>query len=595
MSRARSFPTVLIRAALLMAVMISAAGCPSSGDKPSSGESAGEPQSPLADAGRPEGKPPTGPEFPPLKPQESVGHEEGKPAASAEQGPDSGPSEGAPNPLRDPTAEPGKDAAAKPKAGTVTPPSKRVRPPFDPIKENGAFFVGWPKPKAALVITGRLDGYIEPCGCAGLDRMKGGLARRHTLFKTLRQQGWPVVGIDVGGIAKGFGRQAELKFQTCVEALRKMGYNAVGLGAGDLQLPAGELVAVAASVPGQQGLFVSANVGLFGFSAEVTPKTRVVEAGGLKFGITAVLGEKLCKQVRNDEIETSDPQTALAKLVPQLKKQADYLILLAYADVEESLALAKRFPEFDLVVTSGGAAEPPARPTPILGSDKALLIEVGEKGASAIVLGLYDDAKQPIRYQRVTLDSRYASSSDMKLLMAAYQDQLKAMRFPETIRPVPHPLKETNGRFVGSKKCGDCHDVSYRVWKKSKHSKAYETLVKLDPPRNFDPECVSCHVVGWHPTKYFPYETGYQSQEKTPLLAEAGCDNCHAPGEAHCIAELGTDVALQKKLREAVRITKAESADALSKKPNCFTCHDLDNSPDFDFDSYWPDVEHYEK
>ena len=25
---------------------------------------------------------------------------------------------------------------------------------------------------------------------------------------------------------------------------------------------------------------------------------------------------------------------------------------------------------------------------------------------------------------------------------------------------------------------------------------------------------------------------------------------------------------------------------------NCLECHDLDNSPQFDFDTYWPQVEH---
>ena len=27
---------------------------------------------------------------------------------------------------------------------------------------------------------------------------------------------------------------------------------------------------------------------------------------------------------------------------------------------------------------------------------------------------------------------------------------------------------------------------------------------------------------------------------------------------------------------------------------NCLECHDLDNSPQFDFDEYWPQVEHSE-
>ena len=96
--------------------------------------------------------------------------------------------------------------------------------PFDPIKENGPIFVDWPKPKLALVITGNQEGYLEPCGCAGLDRMKGGMSRRYCALSPASRDkyGWPVVGIDVGNIAKGFGKQAELKFQIAVNAMSEM-------------------------------------------------------------------------------------------------------------------------------------------------------------------------------------------------------------------------------------------------------------------------------------------------------------------------------------------------------------------------------------
>ena len=73
-------------------------------------------------------------------------------------------------------------------------------------------------------------------------------------------------------------------------------------------------------------------------------------------------------------------------------------------------------------------------------------------------------------------------------------------------------------------------------------------------------------------------------------MIDAGCEDCHGPGEKHCIAEAGGDVELQKKLRKAVVVTKEES-----EKRQCYTCHDLDNSPDFEFETYWPIVEHYEE
>src|SRR5688500_6786682 len=43
------------------------------------------------------------------------------------------------------------------------------REKIDPVKVNGEIFVDWPKPDVALVFSGEQDGYLEPCGCAGLE------------------------------------------------------------------------------------------------------------------------------------------------------------------------------------------------------------------------------------------------------------------------------------------------------------------------------------------------------------------------------------------------------------------------------------------
>ncbi len=460
---------------------------------------------------------------------------------------------------------------------------------FDPVAMNGPIFVDWPKPKVALIITGCQNGYMEPCGCAGLDRMKGGMSRRHSLFRELREKrGWPTVGLDAGGIARGYGKQAELKFHIMVDGMRTMGYDAVALGAGDLRLPTAELVAVAASTGDQRSMFLSANVGLFGFDAGLTATHRIIEQSGVKLAVTGVLGAEFQKGINNSEIEFVGAEAALRKLLPILEP-ADFQILLAHATMAESEALARQFPEFDIVITAGGAAEPPAQPRRIEGTN-TLLVEVGEKGMDAVVLGLYDAPNAGWRYQRVPLDSRFAQSPDMHMLMTAYQHQVQSLGFSGLgIRPAPHPLKETHGELAGSKSCETCHEPSYRIWRKTPHARAYQTLVDLDPPRQFDPECISCHVIGWHPTQYFPYEGGYKSLEETPHLIDVGCESCHGPGGNHNQAELrGTDEE-KERYRKLMVVTKEESRDG-----QCATCHDLDNSPDFDFDTYWPEVEHYE-
>lgn len=498
------------------------------------------------------------------------------------------------SPSREQAAAPGSTAAAGAgdRGDKPAPPKRKGKHSgehFDPIKENGPIFEGWPKPQLALVITGREEGYIEPCGCAGLDRMKGGMARRQTLFRSLKKQGWEVVGLDVGGLARGFGKQAELKFQTMVEAKRRTGYDAVALGTTDLRLPAGELAAVAATADGTPSMFVATNVGLFGFDAAVAPRSKVIERPGARLGVMAVVGKQTQQAIHNDEIEMIDAESAIRQMLPDLKKKSGYLVLLAHMPTEEAEALARKFPEINLVATSGGPAEPPAKLSFVEGT-KTILVEVGEKGMNAVVIGFFDDPKTPVRYQRVPLDARFESSSEMKSLLAAYQDQLRTLGWAGlNIRALPHPQTETNGKFIGSKKCESCHEESNKVWKRTGHSRAFATLENLDPPRHHDPECVSCHVIGWHPTKYFPYQNGFVSKEKTPELIDVGCESCHGPGEKHAAAEIGADLELQKRLRQAMVVTKEESA-----KRQCYTCHDLDNSPDFEFESYWPIVEHYE-
>ena len=109
-----------------------------------------------------------------------------------------------------------------------------------PVKENGPIFVGWPKPQAGAGDyrpAGRLPGAVR------LRRAGPHEGRHepplHLLPDRCANKGWPVVGLDVGDIAKGFGPQAELKFQTAVEGMRKMGYEGITLGPTDLRLPAG--------------------------------------------------------------------------------------------------------------------------------------------------------------------------------------------------------------------------------------------------------------------------------------------------------------------------------------------------------------------
>jgi len=457
---------------------------------------------------------------------------------------------------------------------------------------NGGVFEGWKKPRALVVITGELDGYIEPCGCTGKENQKGGLSRRRNLLRAVEGAGWPLVSIDLGGQVKRFGRQAEVKFQSIADGLRTMAYAAVGFGPGDLRLPAEELVAAVAPVGDQPTPFVSANVGLLGLDANITPRFRIVEAGGLRLGIASVLGDGEAAQIRNDAIEVAGAEAALEGVAAELRRAAcTHQILLAWAAPEASRALAAKFPQFDIVVTAGGADEPPAELPRLPGG--ARLVELGHKGMFAVAVGFFDDPARPVQSQRVPLDARWGEAEDMIRLLATYQGQLESLGLEGLgLAHVRHP---SGRRFAGSAACAECHAHAYEVWKDSAHATALATLEEQMPRRDGDPECLSCHVVGWVPQRFEPFEGGFAGMKATPHLAHQGCENCHGPAAAHTAVERGdvrASVQERDRLRSELALSLATPEGKQRAANNCLQCHDLDNSPQFEFDTYWPQVEH---
>ena len=128
----------------------------------------------------------------------------------------------------------------------------------------------------------------------------------------------------------------------------------------------------------------------------------------------------------------------------------------------------------------------------------------------AVTIGFFDNKDDPLKSQRVPLDARWGEAEDMIDLLATYQRQLESLGLTGLgLSPVRH---QTGRRFAGSDACGDCHAYAYEVWEDSSHSYALTTLEDQEPRRDGDPECLSCHVVGWAPQRYEPFEGGFLSK-----------------------------------------------------------------------------------
>ncbi|MES9996162.1 multiheme c-type cytochrome [Desulfovibrio aminophilus] len=120
-----------------------------------------------------------------------------------------------------------------------------------------------------------------------------------------------------------------------------------------------------------------------------------------------------------------------------------------------------------------------------------------------------------------------------------------------------------SGRYVGTEACAGCHEKEYNNYKKySKKAHSAKSVrimaAKLTPSELT--ECYHCHATG------YGKPGGFESFEKTPAMADAGCEVCHGPGADH--AESGGDTALIK--------AKLEVKD-------CEVCHNPERVAAFDY------------
>lgn len=474
-------------------------------------------------------------------------------------------------------------------------------------------FDGWETPDFALFLSGRLDGYIEPCGCTGLENQKGGMLRRHTLMKQLAQdKGWKLVPIDTGNQINRTGEQAIIKLKTAWRGLfQTMGYETVSIGVDDLKTSIVDLIATIENLDlGQKSPFICANARLF--DDLYFKPYHLIDIAGRKIGVTAVLGEDEQKKLHgvvDADLQIDSIADSLPKVIEALdREKCDLKILIANASLEEGRQLAQQYPVFDVVVSANGIGEPTNAPERIESQGHVTsFVQVGNKGMHVGVIGFYASEDGLVsRYQRVPLDARFSDSEEMKTVFLDYQVELGRKSLAELrISPKPHPSRR---QYRGSESCQDCHEYAYEIWKDGHegpdnpagvgpHYRA--TLDLTDPServwvtREKDPECLSCHVTGWNPQGYFPYETGFTKIEDVELHGN-GCENCHGPGSQHVDAE-NEDIEATEEQIEQYRQDMVVSLET-ARKELCFNCHDLDNSPDFHhdgaFDEYWKKIEH---
>jgi Cytochrome c554 and c-prime len=452
---------------------------------------------------------------------------------------------------------------------------------------SGRLLADMGQPDMALIVSGQLDGYLEPCGCT--KGQAGGLIRRYQFIECLRQQNWPIALIDLGGLigdpagARGGMEQARIKFQYILKALGLLKYDALSASVDDLRVGVKQAMAMYRDDLGETTKVVIANVKTAGaFETRILPSV-LVTVGQVRLGVTSAVDPALLAKLVDPDKEKllpaiMPPNQALPRILAELESQSDYQVLMVQGTYEVAARLAEANPGFEIVVANSDSVEPRTRRPEILNGGNTTLVSIGRRGHHVGVFAFYRD--RPTRrptYHLVSLNDLYnGPGTAMKtLIQDDYRAALKAARVVETF-PKGTGGGPTGAVYVGAKTCATCHANTYKKWSTTKHSQAFVSLLH-DPKPNtaFDAECVTCHTTG------FPYMSGWRSETATPYLAGNQCENCHGPGSKHAADPENT----------AFRQSMTAATDEV-RKTLCFQCHDHDNSPDFDFTRFWPQIAH---
>ncbi|MDY3561333.1 multiheme c-type cytochrome [Gemmata sp. JC673] len=473
-------------------------------------------------------------------------------------------------------------------SGTAADPPGAV--PKETLVDGKPLFADWPKdqkPDAALVLTGQTFGYLQPCGCSR--PQTGGLERRAYFIDQLKKKGWPVAGVDLGDLYPekvAVREQGTLKYVAAMNALREMGYIAVGVGETELkggldellgnyivqkeQPPftlAGNIVGPGVDATGKPVLFPREQRFRPGAGKRpIVELTEVADVGGVPVGVAGVVGNPLAVLAREKKFDTSidfaKPQDALVAARDALAKHPKkprLNVLIYQGSMADAQNVAKNFPEFNVILCQASDALPPLKPNYVnTTAGTTAIVEVGHKGQHVGVVGAF---KKPgggfeLRYQLVPLGEEFNQpGTDAEALqknkalqsLQWYAERVKkdivlGKDYPRTLHAAQIHAAELKPkgvslRYVGAEACKACHQAEYKKWadvdpdeKSLAHSHAMKSLEKYAHRpnlRQFDGECVKCHTVG------FNHSTGYEDEKKTPQLKNVGCENCHGPGSGH--------------------------------------------------------------
>lgn len=422
---------------------------------------------------------------------------------------------------------------------------------------------GGPEKKESLTIAFSNDmlGEIRSCGCAAKDL--GGLGRRASYVVTVRDSTENFLALEGGdffGSELNYGKE---KADLTLKAMAWMRYDGVVIGENEFGFGLDYIV----KRPRELGVpVIVANLRDAKTDTLLFPPTRELTLpSGLRVGLIGVIsrGLKFPPQVDADAIRIEEPISVVERYAKELEGRVDLIVVLAHMPRGLAQAIPQRVLAVDLVV-SGHEGKPMRR---IRRFGRAFVLQVADRGRYVGVAhaALNEERKISSLVTDVSpLTTAWEDHEAIAKLFRSYDLSVAAKEetnIPAAVFEARAGLKKP---FAGSQACEDCHEDIYAQWLTTKHAHAIDVL--KEQSRHYDRDCTPCHTTGFYRLG------GFENIAVTPELVNVGCESCHGNGHDHVE---DTDV--------------PPDGDPVGA---CRECHTVDQTPDFDFDTYWDRIRH---
>ncbi|HST20511.1 MAG TPA: multiheme c-type cytochrome, partial [Blastocatellia bacterium] len=442
----------------------------------------------------------------------------------------------------------------------------------------------------AIMYAGDTHGSLENCGCPS--HPMGGLAWGVSYVKAFRQRSnyeAPALMVDAGNmftdnrfVGNQLPAEAMIKNQWVLKAYGEFRYDVANISFNDLPYMAELLKKEGYDKRVEDYPFINR---LVSANVQPTDDSRKAPLPYIVREVTlnrAVPGKKLRiafvgltegKPIMANQREPfyagfriDDVFETAKRIIPEAKQKADLVVVLAYMPQDMTERLASENPDIDTIIGARQVSqtnEPQhfgrATVTYVFNQTKYLgELRYYMRGDGTI-------ENQVNRY--VGLDADIPEDPQAaEIVAAAHTEFTNVQRAEMNSNPQPPPMQNisSDSPYVGAATCASCHSEQYSIWEKSGHAHAMATLEKKN--QQFDNDCVRCHVVGFE-------KGGFQTLITTPQLANVQCEACHGPGRAHIAAP-------------------AKGYGVMATPAGCMQCHTQSNSPDFNFEAYWPKIKH---